>query len=146
VKRATGRFWTDSGATSALEFGLVALPLLLLILGTVEYGRLLWTRQAMQSLAISTARCMGVLQTGCAAAWVYSAANTTKTIVTGAGALGVTITASNVQLNNAASCGGSAGFSSATVTYSFATYVPALILALAGGTALTVTACFPNQS
>jgi hypothetical protein len=37
------------------------------------------------------------------------------------------------------------GFSQVTITYRFQTAVPRLLVALAGGDNLTLTACFPNQ-
>ncbi len=54
-----------SGA-SAVEFALVLFPLLLVIFGVIEFGRAMWTREALQETAIAGARCMGVLNSNCA--------------------------------------------------------------------------------
>lgn len=139
------KFRRDQRGASALEFALVALPFLLLVIGTIEYGRFLWTRQALQSLAISTARCMGVLQDACAVSGSYNSARTTTYLLSQASALGVSIAASNVALVANASCGAIAGFSSVTISYSFSTVTP-IVSALVGGIPITVSACFPNQS
>jgi Flp pilus assembly protein TadG len=47
------------GAT-ALEFALIAPPLLMLLVGTLDVGRLLWTRAALQDAVTRAARCVAV--------------------------------------------------------------------------------------
>ena len=69
------------GGASALEFALLAVPLLLMIVGTIEYGRALWTQQAMQSLAIATARCIGVSQSECTSSGSYSSTKTNTYLI-----------------------------------------------------------------
>ena len=133
-------------AATAIEFGMLALPLLLLIFGTVEYGRLMWTREALQQTAIAGARCMGMTQTACGTAGVYNATMSTSYVETQAAAWHLGLTASNMTLNASATCGGVAGFSEVSLTYTFSTLVPVLINALAGGATLTAAACFPNHS
>jgi Flp pilus assembly protein TadG len=139
-------FRRRTGGASAVEFALVVIPLLLLLMGTIEFGRLLWTRQAMQSLAISGARCMGVRQTTCSNAGIYDSGNTTGYIIQGASALGVQLSASNIVLNANTSCQGVPGFSTVTITYTFRSVVPLLIPGWSDGMPLSTTACFPNQS
>jgi Flp pilus assembly protein TadG len=130
---------------AALEFALVALPFLILTFGTIEFGRLIRIREALQMTANQGARCMGVLSSSCASGSAYNSANTTSYIQGVASGWGVTLTASNLTLtNNAASpC---SGLSQVTINYTFSTAVPALLTMLSGGTALTTRACFPNQS
>ena len=55
----------DTRGASAVEFALVAGPFLLILVGSVEFGRYVWTRQAIQDTAIAGARCVGVLQRPC---------------------------------------------------------------------------------
>src|SRR5271154_1097099 len=55
---------SDRG-TAAIEFGIVALPLLMLVLGIFEFARLYWTQEALQESATAGARCMGILQSSC---------------------------------------------------------------------------------
>ncbi len=42
-----------------VEFALLAVPILMLSLGTFEIGRLIWTNQALQASAVAGARCAG---------------------------------------------------------------------------------------
>ncbi|MDR3513726.1 MAG: pilus assembly protein [Caulobacteraceae bacterium] len=130
------------GAT-AVEFALVVGPLLLLIFGVIEFGRALWTLNALQETASAGARCMGVLNTSCAASGAYSASSATSYIEQVASGWGIGLTASNISLNNAATCAGVSGFSQTTITYTFNTPIP-MITPLVGDP-FKVTACFPNQ-
>lgn len=139
-------FIRDERGASAVEFAIVAVPLLLLLFGTIEYGRLMWTRQAMQSLANETARCMGIVQTECASAGSYNAAATRTHLIAGARAFAVELKPANITLSPSTSCHGIAGFSSVRIIYRFTSAVPEFITALATGPELSVTACFPNQA
>lgn len=141
--RGPGGLPAALGGATAVEFALVVGPLLLLLFGVVEVGRLLWTVNAAQETAIAGARCMGVLNTSCASGGVYSATSTSSYVRQVASGWGLSLTSANVTLNNSASCAGVAGFSQVTITYSFQSVVP-LITTLTGNP-LTATACFPNQ-
>jgi Flp pilus assembly protein TadG len=145
-KRRISAFARNRAGASAVEFGMVALPLLLCIFGIIEFGRVMWTREALQQTAIAGARCMGVVMNTCGTAGVYSSSLTTSYIQTQAAHWSLTIPASNISLNSGATCAGVSGFSQVTLTYTFRTVVPGLIKALAGGTNLSATACFPNAS
>jgi len=134
---------------AALEFALVAAPFLMLSLGTIEFGRLIWTRQAIEMAAMQGARCMGVRSSSCASSGTYSSTNTIAYIEGVASGWGVTLTASDLTLTNNASSGAcsgmSVGISQVTINYTFTTAVPGLLTMLSGGAALTAQACFPNQ-
>lgn len=145
MRNAAAFVGEDSGA-SAAEFALVAVPLLLLLVGTIEYGRLLWTQQSMQTLAASTARCMGVLQSECSSGGTYSADRTRAHLIAQAGALAVPLSAGNIQLDANASCNGVSNFSRVAIDFEFTTVLPRMLLELASGTDLAATACFPNQA
>jgi hypothetical protein len=132
--------------TTALEFAICGMALVGIVIGSAEFGRLVWTSEVLQEAASEGARCMGLRANSCAAAGVYSAGNTTSYVVGVATARGVTITAAMVALNNAANCGGAAGFSQVLITYQFATVAPALLASLAGGLSLPRSACFPNSN
>ena len=43
-------FTAREGAT-AVEFALITIPFLMIVLGTVEFGRLIWIRQAIEATA-----------------------------------------------------------------------------------------------
>jgi Flp pilus assembly protein TadG len=147
MSRQLRRFGGARGGATAVEFAAVLGPLLLLIFGVFEFGRLLWTREALQETATAGARCMGMSATTCAAGGAYSASNTQAYVIALANNWGVTLTGANVALNNNATCAGVAaanGFSNVTITYTFQSIVPNFVTALSGGTTLTTTACFPN--
>jgi Flp pilus assembly protein TadG len=147
MMRRLRRFGRAEGGAAALEFAMVLGPLLLLVFGVFEFGRLLWVREALQETATAGARCMGMSASSCAASGSYNSSNTTTYLENMSNGWGVTLTASNIALNNNATCAGvstSNGFSSVTITYTFQSIVPTFISSLNGGKSLTSTACFPN--
>jgi len=50
----------DRRGAVAIEFAAIALPLLLLLGGSVEISRYMWTRHALQDAASTGARCLGL--------------------------------------------------------------------------------------
>lgn len=136
----------DRRATTAVEFAICALAMVLMVVGFEEYGRLVWSTEVLQEAASEGARCMGLRAASCAAAGVYSAGNTTTYVVNLAASRGVVITAAMVTLNNAATCGGATGFSEVSISYNFVTVAPAMVTTLANGFTVPAAACFPNNS
>jgi Flp pilus assembly protein TadG len=147
MRRWLKTFARSTSAATAVEFGMVFLPLVLVMLGIMEFGRALWTREALQQTAIAGARCMGVVQSGCGTAGVYNASMATSFIQAQAASWAIPLSSSNMTLNNSASCAGLAGtgFSQVSITYTFKTIVPVLIPSLAAGIPFVATACFPNN-
>lgn len=147
MMRSLRSFGRADGGAAAAEFAIVLGPLLLLIFGVFEFGRLLWVREALQETATAGARCMGMSASSCAASGAYSASATTTYIQNTANGWGVTLTASNITLDNDATCAGvtaANGFSSVTISYTFESVVPSFVTSLSGGKTVTSTACFPN--
>jgi Flp pilus assembly protein TadG len=140
-------------AVAALEFALLATPLLLLVLGILEFGRLMWFREALQMTANQGARCMGVVATSCASNGVYDGPTTTTYIEHVANNWGITLVGANVSLvrpSTNANCLPTlttplTPMSEVTITYTFQTAVPQLFNMLIGKS-LTSHACFPNSS
>lgn len=135
----------------AVEFALVLPMFLMLVFGTIEFGRILWTEQALQETAAAGARCMAIAQgakeaSACASGGSYSSATTTSYIQTVAGGWGLSLPSSGIILDNASSCGGSSGFSQVTLTSTFTSVVPNLVELATGGSTLTATACYPNNT
>lgn len=60
-----GRLRRSRAGTTALEFALLALPFFTLVLGVVEFSRLVWTQTAMQFAVEKAARCAAVNTTLC---------------------------------------------------------------------------------
>jgi Flp pilus assembly protein TadG len=141
------RLWADRRGAAAVEFAAVLAPLMILIFGVFEYGRLLWTREALQATATAGARCMGMSSTSCASGGTYNSGNTDTYLESQATNWGITLTSTNITLNNNTTCAGVSaanGFSSVTITYTFQSIVPSLITSLNTSPVLTSTACFPN--
>lgn len=140
------RFRRSSVGATAVEFALVATPFLLLMVGTVEFGRLIWTRIALQETAIAGARCMGLRTPSCGTTGTYSSSLTTSYLINMAKSWTITLTAANLTLNETATCSGQSGFSEVSIHYTFTTAMPQLLGALSAGVPLTTSACFPNQT
>ena len=140
TRRVTGR-----RGTAALEFGLVAPVMLLFVIGIIEFGRLMWTREALAQVAFSGARCMGVLGASCASGNVVSTTAAGKYIQAVGAGWEISIPADAISVNANTTCGNVSGFSQVTLHYAFYTSAPSLIKALAPSVMLTVQACYPNQ-
>jgi Flp pilus assembly protein TadG len=147
--KAFRSFFGDHRGAAAVEFALVVVPLLLFLFGTIEFARLMWTRQSMQSLAITAARCMGILGTACSTNGTTVDMTLTKSyVISRASGFGVRLTSGDITVTSNASvdeCRVS-GFSKVTINYTFNTVAPKLIAVLAGGSQLQVEACFPNAA
>jgi Flp pilus assembly protein TadG len=139
------RFLRANGGASAVEFALVLLPFLVFVFGVMEFGRAMWTREALESVTNASARCMGVLHASCATSGVYDQARTISYVQTKARDLKVTIPANGISLSNNTSCAGVTGFSRVAVTYQFKTFVPLILPGLKNGIPFNVVSCFPNQ-
>jgi Flp pilus assembly protein TadG len=139
---------------SAVEFALVLGPLLGLVFGITEYGRLLWTREALQQTATLTARCSGILQASCTTGNAFDSSKATTYAQQIGSNWGLSIPAGNVTVTKNATCGGVTNFSSATITRTFTTPIPQIAwfggpnmqIMSAGGVSLSVSACFPNSN
>lgn len=145
MRAALRRLLAHAGGASAVEFALVAGPLLLIMFGTVEFGRLMWARQALEETATRGARCMGIPQEACTRDGGYDPAATRAYIVEAGRAIGIDIEPGNVELDRAASCSGLSGFSRVRVTVEFRTALPGVVSSLGVPRDLVTEVCFPNQ-
>ena len=139
------RFWRDKSGANAVEFALVFPVFMLILFGTIEFGRMLWTSHALHDAAIATARCMGIPQTQCTTNGVYDASQALVFAQQTANKWLVQLDPSSIALNHNATCSGLTGFSSVTINYTFSTAVPGVVTSLAGGTNLKAQSCFPNN-
>jgi Flp pilus assembly protein TadG len=151
MRRRLRGFWGAQGGAAAVEFAAVLTPLMLMIFGVEEFGRLCWTREALQETATAAARCMAMSSTSCASGGSYSSDSTNTYIEAQATNWGLTLTTSNITLtrSTATTCGGvsaTKGFSNVSLTYNFVSAIPHLSTGVQGGEALTTTSCFPNYS
>lgn len=145
MREYLARFIAAAHGATAVEFAIVVGPLLLLVFGTVEYARLLWTSSALQSTANTGARCMGIMQLECADGGSPSEVNAVAFIVERAIGLSVAITPADVAIESDATCAGVSGFSQVTITHTFTTPLPLIFGSMSNGVPLAATACFPNQ-
>lgn len=144
---AIRRFRSDSRGTSAVEFAIVALPLFLLAFGTLEFGRFLWIRNALQETAANAARCLGILQAPCASGGTADTARTTSFVVNSARSWYVPLVSGNVTvLNGASTCPGFTTAARVEINYQFQTAVPVLLGSLRSGVPVREQACFPIQA
>ena len=134
----------DRRGASAVEFAMIIGPLILLVTGSMEFGRIYWTQEVLNETAAAGSRCMGLPESGCRAGAAYDAAATRSFVTSFAAGRGITLTPTDIAVNRAASCRGLAGFSEVRLTYSFETPLP-LLDVLMDGMTLTSVACFPNQ-
>jgi Flp pilus assembly protein TadG len=142
--RSIGALARACRGNAAIEFALVLPAFLGIVFGIVEYGRLLWTWQALQEVAAAGARCMAIREGSCASGGSYSSTSTTTYVENTAAGWGVTLSASNITLNNSATCGGTSGFSEVSLSTTFTSVVPNIVLLPAGGSTLNASACYPN--
>jgi Flp pilus assembly protein TadG len=142
---------TNDGAT-AVEFALVLPMFLMLVFGGIEFGLVLWTQQALQETAIAGARCMAIAQAStqtespCVSGSSYSATSTKSYIQAVASGWGLTVPTSNIALYPAGNSSACTGLSQVTITKTFTSAVPQIVQLAAGGTTLTATACYPNNT
>ena len=135
---------------AAIEFAFVAPLFLMLLFGTVEFGRLLWTREALREAALAGARCMAIAQGtvpngSCVSGGSYSSSATRSYIQAIAGQWAVTLATAEITLTKNASCGGSAGSSGVSISSGFSS-AAAKLIKLSGSVALSASACYPNSS
>ncbi|WP_419815140.1 TadE/TadG family type IV pilus assembly protein [Glacieibacterium sp.] len=131
--------------TTAVEFALVLMPLMLLLFGILEFGRLLWTKAAFQQTAMSVARCMGVKQPACATGTNVDTAKATTYALSLATSFHVPLPASALALSASGTCGGQGGFSRVVITSTFHVVVPLIQPFIGTAGDLGTIACFPNQ-
>jgi Flp pilus assembly protein TadG len=135
------RFRGERRASTAVEFAIIAGVMLPMLFGTVDLGLLMWTRNALQSTAVLTARCVAIGSSLCSA-------NPAQFAVTTAGQWIVPgiVNTGQVTINTAAtSCNGGGGSAGPFVTVAIAsTYWGSGVLpAPFAATTMQVTACFP---
>jgi len=143
--RCLKSFLLNNSGANAVEFALLSVPLLLVLMGTIEFGRMYWAQHVLEQTATAGARCVGVLLPGCAQNGVYNAASTVSYVSGIAANGGIVLAGTNITVNNNTSCSGLSGFSTVKITYTFSTALPGFITSLISGPTLSAQACFPNQ-
>ncbi len=146
VRSIRRRLLRDRRGATSLEFAILGTALMTMCLGILEYGRLSWTREALQAIANQGARCMGLQAASCAVAGAYDSATTVTYLSGQAATWDIALTTSSFTLTRGTTCGGVGGFSQVAISYTFQTVLPLLLTQASGGVPLVVKSCFPNQS
>ena len=141
--RAKPTLRKNRGGATALEFALAALPLLLLIMGTVEGGLLFWSWQALESTAIDAARCAAINATACKNS-VSTPVNTQNyAAATGTSRGLISFKAANVTVSTGAAAQAVCGRTTVSVvSVSLSYHYPAMAV-VPLPTTLVTSACFP---
>lgn len=132
--------WTEQRGATAIEFALVIGPLILLLIGVIEAGRLIWVSHALDEVAISGARCIGIFSPDCAVGEELSPERAIAHIQQMATGWGVTLDTEDISFESDAGCDLSTGFLRVALNVSFNSVLPGL-----NGIQLQSEACFPSQ-
>lgn len=147
LRQFAARFWHDTHASIAAESVLLALPLVTTLIGTLEYGRLVWVQNSLQQVATLGARCAGLHAVSCSDAGDPRTFNATKTVsyvTTEAANWSVSLATGNIAATASTTCQSIAGLAQVTINYPFQSGI--LGLFGFGSYPVTATACYPNQS
>ena len=119
---------------------MIALPLILLLVGTIEISRYTWTRLALQDAASEGARCLGLGLPTCFAGGSMDQGGTKEFVRKTAAGWGVTIAEDEVSPELDEECDGVDDFAKVVIEHEFTSVLPAL-----PDTVIEVEACFPNS-
>lgn len=125
----------------AIEFAAIALPLLLLIGGSIEISRYMWTRHALQDAASTGARCLGLRVAPCATDGNIDRAATVGYVKQQAADWTITIDDDAITPEATSTCHGAADFARVGIRTRFVSVLPVL-----PETWIEVQACFPVMS
>jgi Flp pilus assembly protein TadG len=134
---AVQHFLRNTRGGTAVEFAIVAPTFLMMIFLMLDGGRMLFTKQALNDLAIAGARCMALQATGCANAtaaqtWVIARARQRSQLVL-----------TTVTIDAATSCNGQTNMAKARIDYTYKKGPLNLLPQSAVPSTLTSISCFP---
>jgi Flp pilus assembly protein TadG len=122
--------WQERKGTAAVEFAFLLPVFLLMLLGIIEFGRLLWTQSSLQNAVEAAARYAAINYPTCGSTSQTTSYAASETF-------GQSIPASDFALT-CATCG-----TQVTATLSFTPVVPALLPFLNNIT-LSAQSCYPT--
>lgn len=145
--RAAGfqSYWRDRSGASAVEFAMVAGPLVLMLFGTIEFGRLYWTQHALDEVAIRAARCIAIPQPQCSVDGEVDLHKAREFVRQSAASSSMTLEPDSVRLETDAECSGLDGFARVELDYAFSSPAAGLLEAFEVAPTLRSSACFPSQ-
>jgi Flp pilus assembly protein TadG len=136
---AVKRLFGNARGATAVEFAIVAPTFLMMIFLMLDGGRMLFTKQALNELAMAAARCTALKSTGCATAsaaqtWVVDRARQKSQLA---------LTTSMVTINMTTNCNGQANMAKATIDYTYQKGPMNLLPQSTVPSTLTSSSCFP---
>jgi len=123
--------WREPHGSAAVEFAFLLPVFLLMFLGIVEFGRMLWTQSSLQHAVAAAARYAAINYPSCA-----STSQTTS--YAAAEMFGQNVPTSDFTLT-CASCG-----TQVRATFSFSLVVPALFPFIPNPMTLSAQSCYPT--
>lgn len=131
----------DLRGAVAIEFAAIALPLLLLIGGSMEISRYMWTRHALQDAASTGARCLGLRVAPCATDGSMNRPGTVGFVRQQAADWAITIADDAITPEADSNCQGADDFARVRIRTRFVS-----VLDVLPETWIEVEACFPVVS
>lgn len=128
----------DSRGAVAIEFAAIALPLILLLAGTMEVSRYMWTQHALQDAASTGARCLGLRMAPCFVNETFDQLGTVGFVREQASDWAVRVEDDAVTTEAASNCHGTTDFARVGIRNPFTS-----VLAVLPDTWIEVEACFP---
>lgn len=141
MRAALRVFGRNQRGAIAVEFAFIAIPLMLLLVGSLEVSRLVWTRHALQDAAANGARCVGLRSPPCVLDGVANQAGARGFVQDKAAGWIVFIATEAVTVEEDAECNGLAGFARVKVHHDFYS----VLNVITGGT-IETEACFPQMT
>jgi Flp pilus assembly protein TadG len=121
-------------------------PLLMLVLGSIQAGLVLWSWQVLQGAAADAARCAALNASACKNV-ATTPANTQAYAASAAQALGMSgVTTANVTVLTGAAAQGACGNTGANVVSVALTYSLMSVVLVPLPSKLTASSCFPLAS
>jgi Flp pilus assembly protein TadG len=143
--RVSGRLRGRSAGTTTVEFAMTATPMLMLVLGVLQAGLMLWTWQALEATAIDAARCAAINATSCQnVATSVTATRSYAVSIAQLRGLG-SVTTGNVTVQTGAAAQTACGSTTASVVSVTLSYTYKIVF-VSLPSSLTAAACFPLAS
>lgn len=134
-------FLSDRRGAVAIEFAAIALPLMLLLGGSIEISRYIWTRLALQDAASTGARCLGLRIAPCFANESMNSGATVSLVTQQAMQWAIKIPDETVTPEAASNCDSIVDFARIGIRHRFTS-----VLIVLPETWIEVEACFPVLS
>ncbi|MET0259391.1 MAG: TadE/TadG family type IV pilus assembly protein [Methylobacterium sp.] len=135
----------DQRGATAVEFAMVVWPFVLLLFGTIEVGRVVWTQTALDKTATTAARCIGIRNENCAQQGTFDRDLAIAFIQKEARSWGLPLAASAIVIKDSADCDGAPGQSTVSLATDIASPLPFIARLMAGSEHMQAKACFPSQ-